>query len=191
MPMKRFAVGALFALLGGLLAACADVPSSSHLAGPVEPAVPACRANHLRLVVVLTGSTMSQPFADVAVTNTGATSCVLTGYPRIRAWGHRGWHTTKPAIRLGILVHHGIYERIDRGPRPVILHSHRQAFFSVGTEAAYQGGSHPIILTRLRVTLPDTQSAKTLRIDLLATRPPGRRVPVGVTAVRRIEKAVG
>ena len=153
-----------------------------------DTSVPPCRADRTRLAVVLTGSTMSQPFADIAITNTGLASCGLRGYPQIQAWGHEGVTETIRSRRLGILVHHGIYERADRGARRLIVQPGRAAFFSVGTGAAYQGGLHPIIINRLCVTLPGTRSAQSLSVKLLATRPPGRRVPVGITAVRAVQK---
>lgn len=131
---------------------------------------------------------MSQPFADISVTNTGAASCVLTGYPRIEAWGHEGLQDTARLVRLDILIHHGLYERADQGPRRVVVQPHHAAYFSVGTGAAYQGGAHPIVITRLSVTLPGTQSARTLSIDLIATRPLGRSIPVGITAVRSAQE---
>jgi hypothetical protein len=133
--------------------------------------------------VVLTGSVMSQPFADVAVTNRGTTSCLLKGYPRIEAWGHAGTQDASHSKRLGIRVRHGIYERTDPGPRRVVLHPDDSAFFSVGTGTAYQGGLHPIVIERLAVTLPDAQTPTTLAVDLVATRPVGRSIPVGITAL--------
>jgi hypothetical protein len=128
---------------------------------------------------------MSQPFSDLAITNTGPAPYVLRGYPRIAVWGHPGFQSNKtPSAPLGIAVHHNIYERADRGPRRVVVPPRHEAYFSVGTVAAYQGGAHPITLTRLAVTLPGTDSAKTLTISLLATRPPGQHIPIGITALR-------
>ena len=131
---------------------------------------------------------MSQPFADIAVTNTGAASCQLKGYPQIQAWGHRGWKAATQSVRLGIIVHHGVYERADNGPRRVTVQPRQAAYFSVGTATAYQGGLHGIIINRLSATLPGTQSPKALLINLAATRPQGRRIPVGVTALRPAQK---
>lgn len=129
---------------------------------------------------------MSQPFSDLAITNTGSAPCVLRGYPRIAVWGHPGFQSNKiPSAPLGIAVVHHIYERADRGPRRVVVPPRHEAFFSVGTATAYQGGAHLITLTRLAVTLPGTESAKTVTISLLATRPPGQPIPIGITALRR------
>src|SRR5262249_45624055 len=128
-----------------------------------------CQADEIRLSVALTDSLMSQPFSDIALTNTGTTPCVLSGYPHL---------TSRPAMA----VHHGLYEREDPGPHAVLIRPNHDAFFSVGTAAAYQGGRHPITLRRLTVVLPGTHVAKTVTIHLLATRPPGTRIPVGITA---------
>jgi hypothetical protein len=127
---------------------------------------------------------MSQPFADVAITNTGATPCLLRGYPRLRAWGHRGWaDSPAPSVRLGIREHHGIYERVDHGRRRVVLRPGHRAFFSIGTAMAFQGGRHVFTLTRMTVVLPGTHAPKVLPVSLPATRPRAARFPVGLTAV--------
>ncbi len=206
MRRTSVAVAVLFSLLGGGLISCGQTPTASPHVGPTaqsapessssslsltdssKPEPPTCSADRTRLAVVSTGSTMSQPFADIAVTNAGTASCLLRGYPRIEAWGNAGGTNTNQSVRMGILIHHGIYERVDHGPLPVIVKPHHAAFFSVGTGAAYQGGLHPITIDRLSVALPGTQSAKTLSLNLLATRPVGRRIPVGVTAVRPAQK---
>ena len=195
-------IAVLLLLLGGAVASCGGTPARASRAGPPaqSPSVsatsshpstgspelspPMCDAGRTRIAVALTGSTMSQPFADISVTNTGTASCELRGYPQIEAWGHEGLQDTARSVRLGILIHHGIYERADQGPRRVIVQPHQAAFFSVGTGAAYQGGAHPIVITRLVVTLPGTQSPRTLPLDLIASRPVGQGIPVGITAVR-------
>jgi hypothetical protein len=133
--------------------------------------------------VALTGSVMSQPFVDIAVTNLGTASCLLKGYPRIEAWGHAGTKDATQSDRLSLRIRHGVYERTDHGPRRIVLQPHDAAFFSVGTGTAYQGGLHPIMIKRLAVTLPGTRTPKMLSISLIATRPVGRRIPVGITAL--------
>lgn len=148
-----------------------------------SPASPRrCRADQLRLAVALSGSTMSQPFADISITNSGTSACVLTGYPRIVLAGHLGFpDQPAPAGPVGITVRHRIYERVDPGPHEVLVSEHHQVFFSIGTADAYDG---PLFtLTRLTVVLPGTKSPQVLPVDLLANGPPGRRIPVGLTAV--------
>lgn len=202
--VRRVAVSVplLVFLLGGVLASCSETAShndapgntatpSAHTAQPALASskhrpLPRCSADDVRITVALTGSAMSQPFSDIAITNTGSAPCLLRGYPRITVWGHPGFQSNKtPSTPLGIAVHHGLYERADRGPRRVVVPPRHEAYFSVGTVAAYQGGAHPITLTRLAVTLPGTDTAKTLAISLLATRPPGQHIPIGITALRR------
>ena len=138
----------------------------------------------MRLSVALSGSSMSQPFADISVTNSGRRACVLTGYPRVAVVGFRAWpDKPAPSMRLRIAVHHGIYERVDPGPHRLVLQPLHDVFFSIGTATAYQGGLHPITMNRLSVILPRTHTPKTLAINLMATRPPGRKIPVGITAL--------
>lgn len=205
-PRASVVIAVLLSLLGGAVASCGGTSARSSRTGPPEESPagaalsshsstgspelspPTCHADRTRIAVALTGSTMSQPFADISVTNTGAASCVLRGYPQIEAWGHEGLQDTARSVRLDILIHHGIYERADQGPRRVIVQPQRAAFFSVGTGAGYQGGAHPIVISRLVVTLPGTHSPRTLSLNLIATRPVGRSIPVGITAVRPVQQ---
>lgn len=145
-----------------------------------------CRADDLRLSVTQTASVMSQPFSDIAVTNTGTQTCVLSGYPRIHAQGHPEGTDPDPStvMQLPIAVRRGrSYERIDPGPHPVVIQPLHEVFFSIGTATAFQGGRHLITLTRLTIVLPVTNAPKTLPINLLASKPPGRRIPVTITAI--------
>lgn len=212
--MRRVAVpaSALVVLLVGVLTSCAEA-SSSHVLPPAGTVIQTariqaarspqartkspkptplrrCCADQLRFAVTLTAAAMSQPFSSIAVTNVGAASCVLRGYPRIHVWDHRGfWQNGRsPTVRLGIRVHHGIYERVDQGPHRVVLRPHHQAFFSIATGTVFQGGQHMMTLTRLAVIAPGTQVSKTLSIKLLTAMLPGRRIPVGITAVTDIPR---
>jgi hypothetical protein len=84
---------------------------------------------------------------------------------------------------LAITVHHGLYERTDPGPHRVLLRPHQDAFFSIGTATANQGGAHLITLRRLTVVLPGTHVPKVLSINLPASRPAQGNITVGITAV--------
>jgi hypothetical protein len=141
-----------------------------------------CQADRLRLAVELSGATMSQPFADISITNTGAQACVLIGYPRISVAGHHGFpDQPAPATPVAITVHHRIYERVDPGPHILTVLPQHRVFFSIGTADAYDG---PLFtLTRLTVILPRTRSPKLLPISLLANGPPGTKIPVEITAI--------
>jgi hypothetical protein len=65
----------------------------------------------------------------------------------------------------------------------VVVRPQGRVFFSIGTATAYQGGRHILILTRLSVGLPRTRSLNAVQIDLPATRFPGRKIPIGITAI--------
>jgi hypothetical protein len=127
---------------------------------------------------------MSQPFDDISITNSGARTCVLIGYPRIVVAGHRGFpDQPAPAVPVAITVRHRIYERVDPGPHQVLVPPRHHAFFSLGTADAYDG---PLFtLTRLTVILPGTRSPKVVAVGLLANGPLGRKIPVGITAINR------
>lgn len=148
------------------------------------PGLHICPAKLLRMTVDASGSVMSQPFADIALTNTGPSPCLLRGYPRLAVWGHPGWqHSPSPTVRERIVTQHGLYERRDPGPHLVVVRPHHNAYFSIGTATAYQGGLHIITLTRLAVGLPGLPDTKALSFRLNATRPPRRPIPIGITAV--------
>jgi hypothetical protein len=159
------------------------VPTSSATSGISTQAPSRCRPDDVRMSVAKTASVMSQPFSDIALTNTGTTSCVLLGYPGIRVRGFRGEDRRAGTVPLAISLHHGLYERTDPGPRRVVLRPEHKVFFSIGTATAFQGGLHLITLTQLIAVLPGTNVPATLSIDLLASSPPGKRIPVGITAI--------
>jgi hypothetical protein len=146
-------------------------------------ALPRCRASDVRLAVVDTEAVMSQPFSDISLTSDRATPCVLSGYPRIRVQGLLGDDRDEEPLPLAISVHHGLYERADPGPHRVVLRPRGRLYFSIGTGTAYQGGLHPITLTRLVAVLPGTHLPMTVPIHLLATKPPDEKIPVGITAI--------
>ena len=208
--MRRFAVQTplLAVVLGCSLTSCgqtrspetAAVPTqvvrASHTGQPAakrpersqttqRPEPPhRCQADQLQVTVVLSGAVMSQPFDDISITNSGARACVLSGYPRIAVAGHRGLsNQPAPAVPVAISVRHGIYERVDPGPHPVRVPPRHHVFFSVGTGDAYDGPT--FTLTRLTVILPGTRSPHVLAVGLPANGPPGRRIPVGITAISR------
>jgi len=149
---------------------------------------PGCHADGLRLRVALSDATMSQPFADISITNTGAHTCALIGYPRIAVAGHRGFpDQPAPAVPVAIAVRHRIYERVDPGPHQVRVSPGHHVFFSIGTVDADDG---PLFtLTRLTITLPGTRRRHMLAVGLLADGPPGRKIPVGITAITRSPRA--
>ncbi|MCW2792442.1 MAG: hypothetical protein JWO76_1540 [Nocardioides sp.] len=175
-------VATLPALLA--LAACGPAPSSPEPGPPAAHAatatVPVCRPEQVTLRVQYAGGEMSQPFLDVAIRNRGDRSCLLRGYPTVRARGRSG--SSGGSTPRDLAVHHGLYERPDPGPARVVLRPGGSAVFSIGTATAYDGGQH-LTLTRLSVALPWSAAPLALRVQLPATRPVGRPVPLGITAI--------
>ena len=169
-------------------------PTSTHVATsrtgasstpPNESPVPRpreCESEQLRLSVATSGSVMSQPYADIAVTNTGARPCVLHGYPTIVLSGRNATDDGSAVVALPIRVRHRLYERVDPGPRPLLVMPGHRAYFSLGTSDAYDGPLYAV--TRLGVTLRgSTRENLTIGVDLLANAPAGQAIPVGLTAL--------
>jgi hypothetical protein len=145
-----------------------------------EPAV--CRSGQLKLAVATKGSTMSQPFMDVSIRT--KRPCRLRGYPSIRAWAHGA--STSTSARLKISLSHGLYERADAGPHTIVVTKDHPAMFSLGTDSAYQGGRNHVSITRFRIALPGSTTAVNLHVDMRATFPPGKPVPIGITALQAL-----
>jgi hypothetical protein len=146
---------------------------------------PGCGTASLTARVVTSGSEMSQPFLEIALTNRGTTRCRLRGYPAVTAVGHRAF-ADEQAAPLRLVVHPGsIYERTDPGPQWVELSPRHRAFFALGTVTAYQGGVHLLEITELAITPEGNHAALHLTVDLLASAPANQPIPVGVTAIQR------
>jgi hypothetical protein len=153
---------------------------------PIEPVLrsPRCGTASLAVRVVTSGSVMSQPFLEIALTNRGSNRCRLRGYPAITAVGHRAFADEAPSP-LHLDLHPGpIYERTDPGPQWVELPPRHRAFFALGTVAAYQGGAHLLQITELAITPDGNHAALHLTVDLLASAPANQPIPVGVTAIQ-------
>lgn len=190
--MSRAAVVIVPMVLG--LAGCGSTSPNatpaagdSHTSSPHPPAATqvshaghSCQVRQLRARVATSGSEASQPFATIALTNRGSRSCTLRGYPGLAAFGHAESETADK--RLAIRTTHIIYERVDRGPRLVVVRPAEAASFSVGTATAYDGGVHLVTITALHIIVPGTAAPITLQMDMLASGPEGRPIPVGVTA---------
>jgi|tagenome__1003787_1003787.scaffolds.fasta_scaffold20927691_2 hypothetical protein len=125
---------------------------------------------------------MSQPFVTIAVRNRGAQTCWLKGYPQVRAFGHGSLGQPR---RLRIGVRHGsVYALQDPGPARVTIPSNGSASFTVGTATAYGNRKNLLGITGLRVTVPRTTGAFAVPVDLDASGPPHRPIPVRVTALQ-------
>ena len=143
-----------------------------------------CGSGDLRLSVAASGSVMSQPYADISITNIGPTACTLSGYPRIAAAGYPGASDRPGAAKpVRISVRHRIMERVDPGPRLLDVKPRHRVFFSVGTADAYDG---PLVtITSLIATFPDVGGPLRVGVRLLANGPRGHAIPVGVTGLTR------
>lgn len=155
------------------------------------PATRTCPAGHLRpkLVTSASGSTMSQPFVTIALRNRSADACRLVGYPALAAFGHGalGHGKSDPSRRLGIHLRRGsIYERTDPGPRRLVVPPYGTVSFTVGTATAYQGGAHLLIITRFDITLTGETAAIPVRVQMYASGPRDKPIPVGVTALQLV-----
>ena len=124
----------------------------------------------------------SQPFVIIALNNTSAAGCELTGYPKISATGH-AQSTPAATGPLQTTVMDGpIYERADPGPKRIELAPHGSAPFALGTGTAYDGGAHLYTLTKLRVLVPGDPVGVPVSVTIAASAPAGQPIPVAVTA---------
>jgi hypothetical protein len=143
---------------------------------------PRCESSSLAAHVVEFGSTASQPFLVISLTNEGTTGCHLRGYPAIAAIGHRAYtHETTRSLDIAV-QHESIYERRDPGPRRVELDPNGNAFFALGTATAFDLPVYEI--TRLDITPPGSRIALRLRVTMPATGPANKPIPVGLTALQ-------
>jgi hypothetical protein len=157
----------------------ADTPTASG----VPTQITACRAAQLTGAVTGSGSESSQPFVVIALTNTSAAGCELTGYPQITAAGY-AWPTPAATGILPITVTDGaIFERSDPGPQRLELSPNASASFALGTATAYDGGAHMYSITRVEITLPGDQTTIPVIVNVAASRPASQPIPVTVTAL--------
>lgn len=172
--------------LPGASVTASGSPSATATANPTPSGVPthltACQASQLTGTVTDSGSTASQPFVVIALTNTSASACELTGYPGLTAAGHAS-STPSVTNTLHISVTDGpTYERSDPGPQRVELPPNASASFALGTGTAYDGGAHMYSITRLQVTVPGDRTSIPVALKIAASGPAGQPIPVAVTA---------
>jgi len=116
----------------------------------------------------------------LVLTNKTATECSVNGYPTITAIGHT---STGHAGVLPTAIVHGTYFRPDPGPHLVLLAAGRSASCVVETELAYSGGANLATITALRIAPPGLATSVTISVDLGATGPPGKPIPIAITAL--------
>jgi len=167
-------VAALCAGCGGEDAKATDESSSETSLTLV------CASGDLAVTTGRVMSVSSQPFVAVELRNEGRQRCAIEGYPRVTADGvSAGGRTGVLAVRE---KHGDLYERKDPGRQLVLLEPGEAAVFHVGTSTAYDVGTQTI--TQLRIHLPDVRGRLTVPLQLEASRPPMRRIPLGVTALQ-------
>lgn len=139
-----------------------------------ERSVAACSGGDLTAKVTGSAAGMSQPAAYVTVTNAGAASCFVKGYPTIAgAWTKKG--KQQVAVTNGAVAN-----APESKPRRIVLAPGGHAWFAVGAATAYDP---PIVtFTRLSVSLPGGGTTAVRNLGLQATAPSGKPFPLGVTA---------
>lgn len=127
-------------------------------AGGTEHESPDCDDADLRIRQFSGGSEASQPYAIVAVVNSGPT-CQIDGYPGVESvQSHEVTPTPRPTQSLAVAVHDGSdYERLDPAPRSVTLSTGGSVSFALGTDTAPPGPVYGI--GALSIALPPSAAA--------------------------------
>jgi hypothetical protein len=139
-----------------------------------NPVFASCTTAGVEATVTASDSVASQPFAAVALRNTGPAPCTLRGYPDVAFLSAAG-------ASIATVVSHGsTYEVPDPGPVDVTIGPGDSAHFTLGTLTATGG---PV------VGMPDvlvswgSGAALKVRVDLAgAAARGGEPIPVIVTA---------
>jgi hypothetical protein len=157
-------------------------PPASSSATTSSAAASPCRASQLTGAVTQQGAMMSQPFAVITLTNTGATACFLTGYPRLTATGHPDW-TGGSDGPVSVTIADGVvFELQDPGPGRVDVAPGASASFGLGTQTAIEGGLHIYTLTAVHLTLTADSSTVDVPITIAGSVSLGKPLQIGVTA---------
>jgi hypothetical protein len=145
----------------------------------------ACQTANLTGRETSSGSTASQPYVIIAVTNHGP-SCTIDGYPRIiSASGHSYPHGPIEQLPLAI-VNGADYEHPDPGARPVTLAPGGAASFAFGTNTA----SGPLFtISALNMTTPGSSSP--LQVAVNDTASARTNTPIGGEVTAFVEGSSG
>ena len=130
--------------------------------------------------LVANGGEASHTFSLLVLTNQRKTACSIDGYPTLAMIGRTA---SGNAGVLPVAISHGTYFRPDPGPHLVLLAQRQSASCAIETEMAYSGGTNPDMITELSIAPSDSATSETIRIDLGATGPPGKPVPIAITAL--------
>lgn len=163
------------------VAAPAVTPPAAPSTAPSGPAA-ACTAAQMSGKVARAGSTASQPFDEIVLTNAGPSPCRLSGYPQLTAWGRSGNAPSAPLKT--VLTRGSTYAVPDPGPRAFVVAPGRSAWFAISTGTAY--GSALLRFDRVVIDISGAAGGKAdgvkLALSMDATSPPGKAIPVKVTA---------
>jgi hypothetical protein len=156
-------------------------PASSRSAARTQPGA-VCTGAQLSGKVSRAGSQSSAPFAEIVLTNGGPGSCQLSGYPQLTVWGPTGHGPSAPLKT--VLTGGSTFEIPDAGPRTVVILPGRSAWFTIGTGTAY--GSPIVVFERVVIDVGSTAGGEASHVNVAlsmdATSPPGKAIPVTVTA---------
>jgi hypothetical protein len=154
---------------------------ASSSVAPSEP-VAACTGAQLSGKVSRAGSVASQPFDEIVLTNSGPSSCTLSGYPKLTAWGATG---PGPSSLLNTALTRGsTFEIPDPGPGVVVIARGGSAWFAVGSGTSSGG---PIVsIDRVVIDVVPAAGGKAGHVDIAlamdASGPLGKAIPITVTA---------
>jgi hypothetical protein len=144
---------------------------------------PACTTSGVQASVTASGSVASQPFAAVAVKNTGSAVCTLSGYPVVTFTSATG--TGIPSVAS----HGSTYEVSDPGPTDVTIGPGDSAHFTLGTVTA-AGGS--VVAMPYALVSWGTGAPVQVRVDLAGSgAKDGDPIPVTITAFALGAKQAG
>ena len=161
---------AVTVVAAGLLVASANASSAT----PSASTLPRCSADDLSAKVTGTGEGMSQPSAFITVTNTGAKSCTVRGYPTITA------ARTKNGRQAITVTKGAVNNAPDTKVTRIVLGPRGRAWFAIGTATA----DDPPAVTFIRIVFTTKAGGgrAAVRVSLPATAPTGKPFPIGITA---------
>jgi hypothetical protein len=148
-----------------------------------QAAFQTCTTDRVRATLTAGGSVASQPYAAVALTNTGTSPCTLRGYPVVT-------FTSATGNGIATTASHGsTYEVSDPGPTDVTIGPGDSAHFTLGTGTAAGG---PEVAMAYALVSWGSGSPVRVRVDLAGSAARnGDPIPVTITAFALGAKQAG
>jgi Domain of unknown function (DUF4232) len=148
---------------------------------PSQP-VAACTGAQLSGKVSRAGSVASQPFDEIVLTNRGPSSCKLSGYPKLTAWGSTG-HGPSSLLNTA-LTRGSTFEIPDPGPTDIVIARGKSAWFAIGSGTSSGG---PIVtIDHVIMDVVPAAGGKAGHVNIAlgmdASGPQGKAIPITVTA---------